>query len=386
MIELPQELIYEIINHLPKYYPKCPRACSLVAKSWTRPSQEPLFEEVDIYERNLQPWLKNVSPTNVELLGHVRSLSYIMNAVSRKTEPPHRALRDYPPSFRQLRHLVLSAPVPLLPQRIEIFSAFQHTLLHISLPNSNITIGALITASPTSRVSISILSTMTRKTAQSLPFCDLPPKNCSSLSLPGTTWLFLTSYRNWGCGLTNLTSTRRDPPLYGRNSPSVSSTPSGPVPSDSDCLVLPTVRTFRLNHTVLNPDRNPIADVGDTFTLSHCRELREVEIFTSHPTKAVELSLIPSITSMNIQTIIFTCSSAHREFSVGRAYWKQLDQVLCKLADRPKYRHRLGVEFQSASNRWDEQPDLRKCLPRFHEKGRVRVVGLGGGLIYCSMG
>ena len=145
MIELPQELIYEIISHLPKYYPKCTRACSLVARSWTRPSQERLFEEVDIYERNLQSWLRNVSPTNVELLGHVRSLSYIMNAVSRKTEPPHRALRDYLPSFRQLRHLVLSAPVPLLPQRIEIFSAFQHTLLHISLSNSSVTIGALIT-------------------------------------------------------------------------------------------------------------------------------------------------------------------------------------------------------------------------------------------------
>jgi hypothetical protein len=140
-MELPQELIDEIIGHLPKCCPRYLQVCSLVAKSWTHPSQKRLFEDIDMSSRDLRSWLKNISPTDVELLGHIHSLSYLM---PQWIGPLHRNLRDYLPSFQQLRYLKLSGTIPLLPQQIEIFSAFQHTLSEISLSYGDVTIKGLI--------------------------------------------------------------------------------------------------------------------------------------------------------------------------------------------------------------------------------------------------
>ena len=146
-MKLPQELVDEIIGYLPWHHPEYIRACSLVATSWLRPSQKRLFEEIRIQKQNLPSWLKNISPKNVELLGHVRSLSYVTpSEVSQgMIGPLHRTLCGYLPSFRQLRRLTLSAPIPLPHQQIEIFSAFQNTLFHISLSNHTITVKAFIT-------------------------------------------------------------------------------------------------------------------------------------------------------------------------------------------------------------------------------------------------
>jgi hypothetical protein len=108
-MQLPPELLDEIIGHLPPNDKQSLRRCSLVARSWIHPCQKRLFESVGIHNRNSRSWLDNISPTNVELLGHTRTLSYrTFNRLSRTTEPAHLPLCDYFPSFRQLRRLILS--------------------------------------------------------------------------------------------------------------------------------------------------------------------------------------------------------------------------------------------------------------------------------------
>ena len=142
-MKLPQELVDEIISYLPGYGGGFLGDYSLVAKQWVRPTQKRIFECVLIHrDPLLKSWLKNISPTNAELLGHVRSLLYEPPST---TEPPHHTLRDYLPLLHQLRRLKLQAPVPLLPQQIETFSAFQHTLSHINLSMGSVTIRGLIT-------------------------------------------------------------------------------------------------------------------------------------------------------------------------------------------------------------------------------------------------
>ena len=144
-MNLPLELVDEIIGHLPQDDKQSLRKCSLVAKSWISSSQRRLFNTVEIDRRNLQSWLDNISPTNAVLLGHVRQLWY--NEYPKgEIEPAHRALRDYFSSFRQLSHLTLhSAHISLRSLCIELFSAFQHSLSTISLIGCSITKHAFIT-------------------------------------------------------------------------------------------------------------------------------------------------------------------------------------------------------------------------------------------------
>jgi hypothetical protein len=139
-MNLPPELLDEIIGHLPINNQQKLRDCSLVAKSWIYPSQKRLFKSVEIEPRNLSSWQDSISRTNVVLLGHVRILRY------EASELAHCALRHYFPSFRQLRHLTLvSTRLSSLPQQIELFSAFQHTLSAICLRNCSIPGNAFVT-------------------------------------------------------------------------------------------------------------------------------------------------------------------------------------------------------------------------------------------------
>ena len=143
-MNLPFELVDEIIDHLPEDDKQSLRNCSLVAKSWIDPSQRRLFHRVDIARSNLQSWLDNISPSNAILLGHVRYL-WFEEYHKGEIEPAHRALRDYFPSFCQLRGLALhSAHISLESLRIELFSAFQHSLSTISL-GCSITKDAFVT-------------------------------------------------------------------------------------------------------------------------------------------------------------------------------------------------------------------------------------------------
>ena len=144
-MEVPLDVVEEIIGHLPPLNNEWLRNCSLVAKSWIRPSQQRIFEVVDIRPQNLRSWLRNISPANIVLLEHVRELSY-GESPKRVIPPAYYALRDYLPSFRQLRRLTLVyAHIPSYPDHIEALSAFQHTVSAISLSSCNTTKGALLT-------------------------------------------------------------------------------------------------------------------------------------------------------------------------------------------------------------------------------------------------
>ena len=145
-MRLPLELIGEIIDYMPDWY--LPYPCSLVSKSWARLSQKRLFRTVNIHPRNLQKWLDTVPPTNAEVLGHVRVLSYKEHDLYSRSpiEPANFVLSDYFPSFRQLRSLTFSlVSISLPPQQVEQFSAFQHTLSQITLLGCCATKGALVT-------------------------------------------------------------------------------------------------------------------------------------------------------------------------------------------------------------------------------------------------
>lgn len=146
-MKLPLELVEEIISYVPKTHIRL--HCSRVAKSWSRLCQRRLFKTVDIHPRKLRSWLNKISPTNTELLGYVRTLTYVGYSLYSGTgeiEQPRIPLHDYFPSFRQLRSFNLSSiRVPLYSEKIELFSAFKYTLSTISLSGCCTTKNAFVT-------------------------------------------------------------------------------------------------------------------------------------------------------------------------------------------------------------------------------------------------
>ena len=146
---LPQELLDEIMGYLSPYGTRSLRDCSLVAKSWVHPSRRRLFEKIDVQRLiYFRLWVKNISPTNVELLQHVRSLSCgIYDAGDPTHDPtdPVNFLRDYSPSLRRLRRLNLFFGRLVSFTQIGTPSAFQHSLSHLSLWRSDVKISALVT-------------------------------------------------------------------------------------------------------------------------------------------------------------------------------------------------------------------------------------------------
>ena len=147
-MKLPPELLDEIIGQIPRRH--LLHSCSFVTKSWTYLCQRHLFKTVKIHPGNLQKWLDNISPANAELLGHVRVLSYVQSWVypKRVIGPADHTLREYFPSFRQLRHFNLNSTFshvssPL--QQLDLSSAFQHTLSDISLAGCSTTKSAFVT-------------------------------------------------------------------------------------------------------------------------------------------------------------------------------------------------------------------------------------------------
>lgn len=124
---LPPEMVDEILDNL-QDEKRALCNCSLVAKSWTYPSQKRLFTSVDLTLEIYQTWRENVSPTKAELLEHVRILScrrfYFLGPA---------LCGDYFGSLRHLQRLVLYQTGNIEPNITASFPVFQNTLSSLSL-------------------------------------------------------------------------------------------------------------------------------------------------------------------------------------------------------------------------------------------------------------
>ncbi|KAF9645178.1 hypothetical protein BDM02DRAFT_3120600 [Thelephora ganbajun] len=368
-MKLPQELVDEIIGHLPTYYPQSLHSCSLVAKSWTHPSQKRLFENINIHPGNFRSWLDSISPTNAVLLGHIRSLSYTTYTThpDRTIEPAYSALRDYFPSFCQLRRLTLSFDcTPSHPQQIESFSAFQHTLSDLSLSNRAVTTSTLVTL-------INYFPNLACLYLRNLSYRREAERTSSPPRSPFKK-LYVTEWPV--CSLDLLDELSK----LGLHFDEVAISQIAPTHTWPE-FAKRVVDAFGAGAKRLRLHGSP-QHVDHSLTLSHCRELREFEIYAPRPNDT-DLNLISSITPTNIQKIILTHSTAFR-FSAAHTYWTRFDDVLIQLINRSEYKLRLEVEFQGVYDTRGEKSVLKMYLPRFHEKGRVTILSTRNELIYCS--
>ena len=147
-MDLPPELIDEIISHIPPHDVKSLRNCSLVAKTWVFPSQRRIFEIVKIDKRvHLKSWLGSISPENIEVLQHVRTLHYNYQVAKENLNLPNGSdiIRRYLPSFCKLGRLTLVLGHFTSPTQIGAFSAFQQTLSYLCLWSCSVTISTLAT-------------------------------------------------------------------------------------------------------------------------------------------------------------------------------------------------------------------------------------------------
>ena len=140
-MNFPQELVDEILSHLPSHDEQDQRSlrnCSLVAKSWINPSRRRLFETVLIRKRDRQSWLDKISPSNTELLRHVRSFC-LAGSDPWEQDPSSKCdiedLYVYFPSFRRL-HTIDLCEIHIssnFPERIGMFSPCQQVLSSLIL-------------------------------------------------------------------------------------------------------------------------------------------------------------------------------------------------------------------------------------------------------------
>ena len=70
------------------------------------------------------------------------------------------------------------------------------------------------------------------------------------------------------------------------------------------------------------------------------------------------------------------------DFLLSNRNWISFDDMICGLVDRLRmsgYKHTLEVVFRAQLVDLDEEVDHDKFLPRFKEKGRVKIVEISSG-------
>jgi len=124
------------------------------------------------------------------------------------------------------------------------------------------------------------------------------------------------------------------------------------------------------------PPDEPPAD------LSRCPELRQPEITTTPPGE-LERTLISSITPINLQKLVFLLPSQTPGATFHTLHWALFDDTICGLVDRlfvAGYKHTLAVEFRTkCAKELEGKVTHGKFLPKFKEKGQVRVVEVSSG-------
>ena len=118
---LPCELVNEIVTYL-RCYKQSLRSCSLVARSWTYPSQKLLYARIYITPETYKTWQEIASPTSAGLFHHVLSLTF-------SRFQSLYALHEYHlKSFHRLRHFALHNIGDIESNTVDLFPAFQSTL------------------------------------------------------------------------------------------------------------------------------------------------------------------------------------------------------------------------------------------------------------------
>ena len=134
---LPQELVDEILVHL-RNDNQALQNCSLVAKSWTYPSQKLLYTYVLISPIKYKTWQEIASPTSAELLRQVYSLKcFRFNSLYDFHE-------GYLKSFHHLQRLSLDQVHHVDLDTTSLFPAFRNSLSSLSLSHVSLTLDAFI--------------------------------------------------------------------------------------------------------------------------------------------------------------------------------------------------------------------------------------------------
>ncbi|KAF9645186.1 hypothetical protein BDM02DRAFT_3189917 [Thelephora ganbajun] len=355
-MHLPEELLDEIFSHLSPYDRRSLQNCSLVAKPWLQPSRRLLFARIFIGSTTYQSWLNNVSPTNNGLLRHVRSLAYIVEGDG----CGFSLLRDYLPSFFRLQRLAFSFTKigPTIYNHLEWFSAFQRTLSSLSLSLVSITWSAfvaLVGYFPNLR-DLNIFKTLFQVDDPAVP----PPPH----ALRGR--LSITSTNGIGFPVDRLCGLKLEYEELGM------------YEACETRLVTAVGRSLkRLMIDRLYPELAP--------SLSRCPELRQLEITTIFPQEQVRF-LISSITSTNLRKLVLSqLISPHGENILENPCWAPFDDVVCGLVDRLQvsgYKHTLELEFRTNFVELGDEVHCEDFLPKFQERGSVRIVEVMSGRIW----
>ena len=147
MKNLPCKLLDEIVSHLPRDDKESLRNFSLVAGSWTRPSQRRLFETIGpLSAETLWSNLNDGSPNNIKVFSYVRSLSVKIDLSPQQpsdalVRPPHHGS----PLFPHLRRMVMHYGSPSAFPQLGMTLASQNTLEYLSLIFCRISISKLVT-------------------------------------------------------------------------------------------------------------------------------------------------------------------------------------------------------------------------------------------------
>ena len=382
-MHLPVELVEAVLDYLPPYDKESLRSSSLIAKSWLDPCQRRLFESVHIFPMTCESWRAQISPDNTVLLSHVRELVYGSTRTTHGYRNPPRRLGDdvlrfYLPSLCQLQRLTfgnVDIGPPIQENPSFFFFASQHSLSSLILLQVSIKWSGFITL-------LGYLHNLRNLEVRQVLFKDgLCPTPRPSCALRGRILV------HW-----DLTSN----PFIGRFAGMdpeyeeiVFTDGYNPDLVDAVGSSLKCLRITQGTCTPFSYIHRPAAYIGYLdllayHNLTRCSELRELEI-TRLPPHEEERRLISTITSANLRKIIFTPQDSRLDWDLLRHHywWPPFDDMICGLVDRLQvlgHKGTLEVVFQAVFvDLENKKVNHERILPKFKEKGRVRIVETSSG-------
>lgn len=265
---------------------------------------------------------------------------------------------------------------PTIPEHLELFSAFQHTLSSLSLIALSITWStfvALVGYFPNLRA-LAIIGTSLRVDDRPVPHIPHPLRGRLFIDLTSKRDLDLPIDRFPGLGLEY-----EELGIYGAYEHRLVA------------AIERSLRRLKINQCGCTSSQSR-RDTGShdsnfsaspTQNLSRCSELHQLEITMTHPGNR-ERILISSINSTNFRTLIFTSPITCLKWDSlwDNPCWPPFDDMVCGLVDRLRMsgcRHTLELEFRAEFVELDGKVYHKEFLPRFKEKGRVRIVEISSG-------